>query len=96
MADSDRNTVWVFQGAGARLTTAVFASEAAAREWIRTAGVTGLLTEYPLGESHYDWAVREGYFVPKDERQRSPAFIQAFTSGHAHHVHFEDGESVSD
>ena len=52
-------SVWVFVGEGASLPSGVFASSEAAALWIARHGLTGLLTEYPLGEGAYDWAVAQ-------------------------------------
>lgn len=41
-------TVWVFNGANARLASDVFSSREKAEEWIAHHALTGLLTEYPL------------------------------------------------
>jgi hypothetical protein len=83
--------VWVFCGEHSRLPSAVFSSLTAAKEWITSRGVSGVITGYPLDESAYDWAVRRGFFAPKRDEQRAPAFIQRFSSASQPHWHFIDG-----
>lgn len=88
------HTVWIFNGDGARFPSGVFSSRAAAARWVLQHGLTGLLTEYPLDNGVYDWAVQEGFFGPKREEQRSPQFIGGFTSARQQHVHFENGVAL--
>ncbi|WP_165251068.1 DUF7710 domain-containing protein [Paludisphaera soli] len=57
-------TVWVFMGEGASHPAGVFADEGSARLWIRNHGLTGILTEYPLGRGVYDYAIERGWFRP--------------------------------
>jgi hypothetical protein len=88
-------TVWIFQGDGARLPSAVFPTRSAAETWIKAHRLSGLLTEYPLGESVYDWAVRHGHFVPRTPEHSSAKFVAGFTSAHLPHAHFsEDSEDL--
>lgn len=83
--------VWVFCGDKGRFPSGVFSSKEAAAEWIKTNQLTGTLTEYPVDTGVYDWAIRNGSFVPKNEDQKSPRYIQNFSSGSLDHYHFEDG-----
>ena len=92
MSTQPLDSVWVFNGTGARLPSAVFSSKEVASRWIEQHGLSGLLTSYPLDESMYDWAVRTGNFTPKRETHASAAFIQSFTSAARDHVHFENGK----
>ena len=81
-------TVWVFVGAGARLPSAVFTTRAAAEKWIEANRVEGLLTEYPLNQSAYDWAVAHGYFRPSKPEHNTAKFIARFTSASQSHAHY--------
>lgn len=85
------SNVWVFHGAGGRFASAVFGSVEAAEAWVVQHGLTGILTEYFLDVAPYEWALAKCYFEPKDDSQKTPDFIQKFTSAHQRHVHFEDG-----
>ena len=86
------NYIYVFQGSGARLCTAVFSSMDKAEAWIKKYGLSGLLTKYPLNEGVYDWAIENHYFTPKNEQQKTPVFIQKFSSASLEHFHYESGE----
>lgn len=94
MAPGAEATVWVFTGAGASFPGGVFSSRNKAEDWIGRNRLSGTLTEYPLDEGAYDWAVRVGFFAPKPS-QTTGSFIGSFTSGRQHHAHFEDGRQVA-
>jgi hypothetical protein len=89
-------SVWVFVGAGARLPSAVFSSQAEAEEWIKANRLEGLLTEYPLNQSAYDWAVAQGYFKPSKPEHSTPKFIGGFTSASQRHIHYEASNGTSE
>jgi hypothetical protein len=84
------DTVWVFDGLGAKSPAAVFRTKDAAEVWIKSNGVQGVLTEYPLDMSAYDWCISKGYFNPASEEQKQPKFKQQFSSAHQDHYHYED------
>ena len=90
------DSVWVFVGSGATFPAAIFADESTARKWIAHNSVSGMLTEYPVGVSVYEWANAKGYWAPKRPDQKTPAFIGRFTSAHLTHYHFEDGRDAAD
>lgn len=83
--------VWVFNGAEARFPSAIFDERAAAEKWIQRYALTGMLTKYPVGISVYEWAIEEGQFRVKNEKEESAAFIQKFSSSAQEHIHFENG-----
>ncbi|MCG8294644.1 DUF7710 domain-containing protein [Pseudomonas entomophila] len=85
--------VWVFNGAEGRFPSAVFLELGDAEEWIKNNGLSGVLTKYPVGISVYDWAVENGHFRIKNEKEKSSAFIQKFSSAAQEHFHFENGSS---
>ena len=85
------DSVWIFSGAGGRFASAVFADENSAREWIVKSRVSGILTEYPIGISAYDWALKNNHFVIKKDFEREAKFVQNFSSGAQKHFHFELG-----
>ena len=85
-------TVWIFQASNGRFPSAVFPSRGAGETWIEKHKLSGVLTEYPIGVSVYDWAVGNGYFRPKDDSHSSPEFIGRFTSASLEHHHYTDGE----
>lgn len=85
--------VWVFNGAGSRFPAAIFEHRPEAEQWIKENKLTGVLTKYPVGISAYEWAIESGNFRVKTEKDRSPEFIQKFSSAAQEHLHFEDGSS---
>lgn len=83
--------VWVFNGAEGRFPSAVFDEQVDAERWIKSNALTGTLTKYPVGVSVYQWAIEEGHFRVKNEKEKSSAFIQKFSSAALEHIHFEKG-----
>ena len=97
-ATNQAEQVWVFSGSGRRypnLPGAIFVSLARAEEWITKIGASGMLTLYPIDISVYDWALQKGFFKPKDEFQRTQAFIGTFTCAQQQHLHYEDGTRLN-
>jgi len=84
-------SVWVFVGSEGRFPGGVFRTRGAAEEWIQRHGLSGVLTEYPLDVGAYDWAIAEGHFTPKTDRERSASFVGQFSSGGQDHSHYADG-----
>ncbi|MDO7887992.1 DUF7710 domain-containing protein [Hymenobacter cheonanensis] len=83
--------VWVFHGVGSRFAGGVFSSRAQAEEFISLYRLSGLLTNYPVGISAYDWAIQEKLFEPRKPEQYETSFIQRFTTASQEHYHYEDG-----
>jgi hypothetical protein len=88
---SNTSKVWVFSGAGSRFSSGVFIDKDAAMQWISKHKLSGVLTQYPLNQGVYDWAIDNGVFEPKKEYENSPDYIQKFTCAAQEHYHFEDG-----
>lgn len=84
--------IWVFHGDSASFCSAAFDDKALALDWIKREAVSGMLTRMPLNMSAYAWATREGHFTPKREDQKTPAFMQRFTSASLEHEHYKDGK----
>ncbi len=84
-------TVWIFSGPKAQFPSGVFTGREAAERWIQQHRLSGTLTAYPVDVGACDWAVAGGLFAPKRDNQRSPEFIQRFTSASQEHYHYEDG-----
>ena len=82
--------IWLFHGQGGRTVSAAFSTRENADKWIRANRLTGLLTRYPIDVSCYDYAINKGHFTPKHERQKTPVFIQSFSTGEVHE-HYLDG-----
>ena len=90
MAKIDR-AVWIFNG-GSAFPSGVFTSRERAEEWIRRNRLAGTLTAYPLDMGAYDWAVSEGYFIPKRDDQKTSEFIARFSSAYQEHYHYKSDE----
>lgn len=82
--------VWIFHGVGGKFASAVFGDENRARQWIESNNLQGVLTKYPINIGVYEWAVANKFFEPKNEGEKTPEFIQRFTSASQDHIHFEN------
>lgn len=89
----DTETIWIFHGEGARFASGVFRSEQEGLDWAGRHSVSGLLTEYPVGDGCYDLAVRDGHFHPSKPHHGEPAHVAAFSPGWTRHVHVRDGSA---
>ena len=78
-------------GKDARFPSAVFSHQQNTENWIKANRVSGILTEYPLNISVYNWAVSHEYFVPKREHYNTIEFQRPFTSARQNHIHYQDG-----
>jgi hypothetical protein len=86
-----RETVWVFNGEQSSLPAGVFATKAAAEEWIRRHRLSGTLSEFPLDVGAYDHAIEAALWMPKKPHESTAAFIASF-SPRMQHEHWQDGE----
>ena len=84
--------IWVFNGAASQFPSGVFSSKEIAEEWITKHNLTGVLTKYPVDIGVYEWAIQNGFFTPVEEREKTPRFIQRFSSSNQEHYHYEDGK----
>lgn len=81
--------VWIFHGDTARHAAGVFESKAQGLEWAQKHGVSGILTEYPVGNGCYDIALERG-FKPKRPHHGTASHVAAFSPGWQH-VHITNG-----
>lgn len=86
--------VYLFQGDNANFTSAVFSNKENAVQWIRDYQLSGILTQYPLDYSVYDWAIDNGYFSPNQDKYKTPTFIEKFSSAYLPHWHFKNGKMI--
>ncbi len=84
-------TVWTFNGLNAYFPCAVFRTQDEAVAWIRQHKLSGTLTEYPVGISCYDWAIKYTRWRPTKPHHSRAECIQRFSPS-LRHFHFEDGE----
>jgi hypothetical protein len=92
---SPRQPSGVFHGDQARFASGVFTPEADGLAWVAKHRLSGILTEYPLGQGCYDWAVRRGRFRPTRPHHGTPTHIAGFSPS-SDHWHLVDGAPVGD
>lgn len=80
-----------FQGNAAEFSSAIYSDLRDAELYIKKYSLSGCLTKMPLNISLYEWAIDSGFFLPKNELQKSPKFIQRFTSAYTEHYHYLNG-----
>jgi hypothetical protein len=83
-------TVWIFHGTTARFAAGVFFSEADGLAWAALHELTGILSEYPVGNGCYDLAIAERRFRPTKPHHGTPEHVAGFSPG-LNHVHLVDG-----
>jgi hypothetical protein len=88
------DSVWVFIGENSKMPVGCFNSLDEAIKTISNQELSGLLTQYPINELAYDWAIRNQFFQPKKPEQKTANFIGKFTSASQVHFHFENGIKV--
>ncbi|AXQ22324.1 hypothetical protein BEN71_09670 [Acinetobacter wuhouensis] len=88
----NHSQVYLFKADNAVFASAIFSSFKAAQKWIYDNSLTGLLIEYPLNISTYDWAIKKGYFKVKHMIDISPIFIGSFVSAYQVQWHFRHGK----
>jgi hypothetical protein len=79
--DNQINSVWIFHGAQGRFAGAVFTSVEKAEQWIKKHNLAGVLTEYPLDEGVYDWAIENELFAVKKDSQKESVYSKFHNSG---------------
>lgn len=87
-------SVYLFQGNNANFVSAVFSNKENVIEWIGNHQLSGILTQYPLDISVYDWAIDNGYFSPNQDKHKTPEFIEKFSSAYLPHWHFKNGKMI--
>jgi hypothetical protein len=83
--------VWIFHGTGAHFASGVFTDRDQALAWIARHRLTGILTEYPVGDGCYDIAVRDNHFLPSKPHHGTPRHVAGFSPSHTDHIHMRDG-----
>lgn len=84
--------LWIFNGSNSRFCSGVFSSRKNAEDWIKKNKLSGLLTLYPIDEGAYEWAINHNFFSPSKDSEKTPEFIQKFTSASQEHYHYENGK----
>lgn len=84
--------IWIFNGDNSRFPSAVFTKQELAENWIYENKLSGILTQYPVNKSVYEWAIENDFFKPAKEIESESEFIQRFTSASQQHFHYENGD----
>lgn len=84
--------IWIFNGDKNTFPSAVFETKEDAIAWIKANKLSGSLSLFPLNISIYDWAIKNNYFAPKNEFQKSATNIANFSTSHLIHCHYLEGE----
>ncbi|MCF6442920.1 hypothetical protein L1077_26200 [Pseudoalteromonas luteoviolacea] len=88
-------TVWIFNQNNTGFSGGVFSELGLAEQWIKENVLTGVLTEYPLNQGVFDWAVENDMHSIKPEKlaekSQQPDFIGGFTTANQEHYHYENG-----
>lgn len=92
--------VWVFNGSRRRkpfnMPSGVFTSVQVAEAWIKSHSCSGVLSQYPVNISTFDWAMQEGHFVPAEPEHLSSTFIESFMTTGLPCYRYEDGRRIGD
>ncbi len=87
--------MWVVQGSRASFPSAIFSSKEKAVQWIEKYKISGMLSKYPIDISIYDWTIMKGFFKPKRDVQKTPDFIQSFSTVYIEDSQYVDGIEVN-
>ena len=94
MDDGQNNpTVWIVHGENARFASGVFDREEDGLARARKHGVSGILTEYPVGDGCYDLAIAGQHFRPSRPHHGTSEHVAAFSPGWTKHRHIVGGEA---
>lgn len=83
--------VWIFHGEDAPFASAVFQTRDEGLAWAAKHSVSGVLTEYPVGNGCYDVALALGTFTPTRPHHGTPRHVASFSPGWTEHVHLRVG-----
>jgi hypothetical protein len=86
-----RQSVWIFHGEHARFASGVFTTRSNALAWAAKHAVSGLLTQYPVGDGCYDIATELGKFTASKPHHGKPEHVAGFSPGWTQHLHIIDG-----
>jgi hypothetical protein len=89
-AGHSATTVWIFHGEDCRFASGVFADRSAGLDWVARHSLSGVVSEYEVGDGCYDLAVRQGRFRQTKPHHGSPQHVTSFSPG-LDHVHVHDG-----
>jgi hypothetical protein len=88
------NHVWVIVGEQGKCTSGVFSDLDSAEQWISLHSLTGLLSQYPLNEGAFDWAVKTERIKRSFAETATPGMIGSFCS-YLNYYHYKDSKRVT-
>lgn len=80
--------IWVLN-CGGSFPCGIFETKEQAEKVIKKFRIKGVLTKYPIDELIYEYEMKKGNFIPKNELQKTPKFIGNFSSAYLEHYHYE-------
>lgn len=88
---NDFEYIWIFMGARGWTPAGVFSDYDKAVAWIAEHRLSGYLGKFPVDISVFDWAVQNGFYVPKEARDKDSTAIARFGTAALKHEHYYDG-----
>jgi hypothetical protein len=85
------SNVFVFNAVDSAFPLGIFSTSQKAISFITTNKLSGTLTKYPIDMDIYHWTITNGFLKIKSEYQKSPKFIEKFSSAYLEHWHIENG-----
>src|SRR5262249_29151830 len=86
-----RLVVGIFHGESRTVSSGFFTDQAAGVAWIARHELTGVLTEYEVGNGSYDFAVEQGRFRNTKPHHGTPEHVGSFSPG-LDHIHVTGGQ----
>ena len=89
------NCVWVFNNLKGKFPGGIFTTVENAERWVTRHKLTGVLTQYPVDEGAFDWAVKRNLTNLRPEllphKLLDSDFVGSFSSASFVHYHYENG-----
>lgn len=82
------NYIWVLN-CGGSFPCGIFKTKEQAEKSIKKYKLKGVLTKYPIDELIYEYEIKQGNFIPKNDLQKTSKFIGNFSSAYQEHYHYE-------
>ncbi|KAF7781192.1 hypothetical protein PRUB_b0336 [Pseudoalteromonas rubra] len=91
-------SVWVFNKSNSGFPGGIFSEIGLAEAWIKNNSLSGVLTQYPLDQGVFDWAIDNDMHNIKPEKiiekSNQPEFIGGFTTASQAHYHYKHGVRI--
>ena len=93
--DVPPNCVWVFNGSKGKFPGGIFTTVDIAEQWIARNKLTGVLTQYPIDQGAFEWALERNLTTLRPDllpqKLLDSDFIGSFSSASFEHYHYENG-----